>query len=538
MAGRRFQRSDPGRGPNDTGEGPQASAIAVGEVPLESRPRFGRLRRPLIAADPPLSRLDVVGADAEVVRPQPSIANRGRKRDSLYRRALAVADVAAAGGAIALAIVVLGGDRVTLALLAAVPLVVVVSKVAGLYDRDEHLLRKTTLDEAPALFHVATLYTLLIWLGEGALVEEGLLFYQGDDIGRDQVLGLWGLLFVFMLGARVGARALVTRTTPPERCLVLGDSAGARRVDGKLRAAWSTDAEVVGRVPLEPQEARGPGPAVLGGLDDLDMLIAAHDVDRVIIAPTTSDSEQLLDAIRLSKSLGVKVSVLPRLFEVVGSSVRFDDVEGLILLGVPQWGLSKSSMLVKRTVDIVSSGVGLLFLAPLFATIALTVRFSSPGPILFRQTRIGRDGESFPMLKFRTMVDGADEGKAELLDLNEAEGLFKIANDPRMTDVGRVLRRFSLDELPQLWNVLRGDMSLVGPRPLVTDDDRLVEGWHRRRLDVRPGMTGIWQVLGSSRIPLHDMVKIDYLYGANWSLWLDVKILLRTIPHVVGRRGL
>jgi len=488
------------------------------------------------AADHPLNGL-LVSPDTDLALPEVGIAHRGRHRDSLYRRALAVADVVAAGAAIALAIVVLGGDRVTLALLAAVPLVVVVSKVAGLYDRDEDLLHKTTLDEAPALFQVATLYTLLIWLGEGALVEEGLLLAQGDNLGRDQVLGLWGLLFIFMLGARSAARAFVTRTTATERCLVLGDCAGAQRVDGKLRAAWSTDAEVVGRVPLEPRDPRGAGPAVLGGLDDLGVLIARHDVDRVILAPTSSDSEQLLDAIRLSKSLGVKISVLPRLFEVVGSSVRFDDVEGLILLGVPQWGFSKSSMLIKRTVDVLGSGLGLLILAPLFTTIALTVRLSSPGPILFRQTRIGRDGEPFKMLKFRTMVDGADEAKSELLDLNEAEGLFKIANDPRLTDVGRVLRRFSLDELPQLWNVLRGDMSLVGPRPLVTDDDRLVEGWHRRRLDVPPGMTGIWQVLGSSRIPLHDMVKIDYLYGANWSLWLDVKILLRTIPHMVARRG-
>ena len=136
------------------------------------------------------------------------------------------------------------------------------------------------------------------------------------------------------------------------------------------------------------------------------------------------------------------------------------------------------------------------------------------------------------------MYDGAEAAKPGLLELNEADGLFKIADDPRVTPVGRVLRRMSLDELPQLVNVLRGEMSLVGPRPLVAEEDSLVQGWLRRRLDVTPGMTGVWQVLGSARIPLHEMVKLDYLYRTNWSLWLDLKILLRTVPYVLARRGL
>jgi lipopolysaccharide/colanic/teichoic acid biosynthesis glycosyltransferase len=142
------------------------------------------------------------------------------------------------------------------------------------------------------------------------------------------------------------------------------------------------------------------------------------------------------------------------------------------------------------------------------------------------------------MLKFRTMVEDAEAQKATLASLNEADGIFKIADDPRITRVGRFLRRASLDELPQLFNVLSGDMSLVGPRPLVTDEDSAIEGWQRRRLVVSPGMTGFWQVLGSSRVPREEMVKIDYMYGANWSLWVDVKILLRTVPHVLARRGL
>jgi len=464
-------------------------------------------------------------------------SGRSRRRDAHGRRALALADLIAAAVALTLAVVVLGGDQLTLALAAAAPVIVVVSKIIGLYDRDEQLVRKSTLEEAPALFQVATLFTLVIWLGEAMFVEET-VSAATDNLGRAQVLGLWGLLFLSMLAARVAARGLVRELAPSERCLVLGGAEGANRLHDKLRGADSVSAEVVGRVSLESSEFEDFGPPLLGSLDDLGELVRRHEVDRIIVAPTSADSDQLLHGIRLAKSLGVKVSVLPRLFEVVGSSVRFDDVEGLLLLGVPQWGLSKSSRLVKRSVDLLGAGIGLLALAPLFATIAVAVRVSSPGPIFFRQPRVGRGGDEFKMLKFRTMRDGADERKPELLDLNEADGLFKIANDPRLTDVGRVLRRVSLDELPQLLNVLRGDMSLVGPRPLVADDDRLVEGWQRQRLDVTPGMTGIWQVLGSSRVPLHEMVKLDYLYGANWSLWLDIKILLRTIPHIAGRRGI
>jgi lipopolysaccharide/colanic/teichoic acid biosynthesis glycosyltransferase len=152
---------------------------------------------------------------------------------------------------------------------------------------------------------------------------------------------------------------------------------------------------------------------------------------------------------------------------------------------------------------------------------------------------MGRHNVDFEMLKFRTMRDGSESEKERLQRHNQAGGgLFKIQNDPRITRVGALLRRTSLDELPQLLNVLRGDMALVGPRPLVIDEDKLVEGWQRRRLQLSPGMTGLWQIFGSARIPLDEMVKIDYIYGANWSLWLDIKILLRTVPFVISRRGL
>jgi lipopolysaccharide/colanic/teichoic acid biosynthesis glycosyltransferase len=169
---------------------------------------------------------------------------------------------------------------------------------------------------------------------------------------------------------------------------------------------------------------------------------------------------------------------------------------------------------------------------------AVAIKLDSRGPVLFRQPRIGRHGKPFEMFKFRTMIPEADQRKDELRHLNEANGLFKILNDPRITRIGALLRRTSLDELPQLWDLIRGEMSLVGPRPLVLEEDARIAGWQRRRLDLTPGMTGHWQILGSARIPLDEMVKLDYLYVTNWSLWLDVKILLRTVPHVVARRGM
>ena len=267
-------------------------------------------------------------------------------------------------------------------------------------------------------------------------------------------------------------------------------------------------------------------------------MVAELDVHRVFLIPTSADSETMLDAVSRTAALGVKVSIVPRLFEVVGSSVEFDTVGGVTVLGLRRPGLSRSSRLVKRAMDIVGSSLGLLVLAPFGVLIALAIKLDSPGYVFFRQLRVGRDGRTFWMIKFRSMIAGAEAQRRALDTLNESDGIFKLARDPRVTAVGRLLRRCSVDELPQLFNVLLGDMSLVGPRPLVVDEDRLVEGRHRERLQFAPGMTGPWQVLGPSRPPLGEMVKTDYLYATNWSLWTDIKILLRTVAHVVAQRGL
>jgi exopolysaccharide biosynthesis polyprenyl glycosylphosphotransferase len=456
-------------------------------------------------------------------------------RDALFRRALATADVFA--GTVAVApVLALSHALPKPGALLLLPLAIGVGKVAGLYDRDDNLLSKSTIDELPALFQVATIFALLVWLLEGALVA--------GHLTRIAVVALWTALFLGMGVARACARRIALRRTPAERCLVLGEPGAAEQLRSKIEGSSLINAEVVGYIPLSGERGlrrigREISLPVLGSVTNLPVALWEHRIDRVLIdSSTTPTSDRLLDKIRLIKSVGVKVSLVPRLLEVVGWSVALDEVEGVPLLGIRGYGLTQSSRFLKRSLDVCGSLAALVLLAPLFVVIAIAIKLSSRGPVLFKQRRVGQGGGSFNLLKFRTMYEGADELKHKLRELNEADGLFKIALDPRITPVGRLLRRCSLDEAPQLWNVLRGEMSLVGPRPLVVEEDSLIQGWLRRRLDVTPGMTGFWQVLGSARIPLHEMVKLDYLYRANWSLWLDLKILIRTVPFVLARRGL
>jgi exopolysaccharide biosynthesis polyprenyl glycosylphosphotransferase len=451
-----------------------------------------------------------------------------RHRDRVFRRVLVAADVFAGLLVVGLQIQMFGADAPGITGLALLPLIILINTTSGLYKRDELLLRKSTLEEGPALFQAATLTTVVAFLLESAVLE--------TPIGARVFAVTWLGLSIMTVACRVAARAIARGVTASERCLLVGDAAVAARLESKLSASPNVKATFVGRISQEPkQESADAG--VLGTPEELSRVVLQHDVHRVIVAGDAGEHQGVLEAIQSAKALGVRVSVLPRMFEVVGSSLAFDYLDGLTIFGVGRFGLSPASRRVKRAFDVVGSALCLVALAPLMATIALVVKLSSRGPVLFRQTRVGRDGHNFEMLKYRTMQDGADERKAELRSLNEADGLFKIADDPRITRVGRLLRRTSLDELPQLFNVLRGQMSLVGPRPLVLDEDRRIQGWYRRRLSSTPGMTGDWQIFGAARIPLREMVTIDYLYVSNWSLWADVKILLRTVPCVIGRRG-
>jgi exopolysaccharide biosynthesis polyprenyl glycosylphosphotransferase len=482
------------------------------EVPAAvHRPRFGRVR--------------VRGRSPLLVEDQ--LSQSVQRRDRAFRRALLTADVVAALVVVALLLAWLPAHELSWTALLLPVLVPLMHAANGLYLRDGQVINKSTLDEAPVLFRAATITTVVSYL-----IQSGILV---SPIGAQVVGSIWLGLTVCIPAGRVLARHAVRGRLPPERCLVIGDSEEGRRISAKLSSPLGTKSQLVGVRPLTTggDDEQHGGRMLRALAADVERL----DVHRVVIAADAAAPQQQLAAIHAAKSLGVKVSVLPRVLEVVGSSATYDFIDGLTLLGVPRFGLSRSAELVKRSFDLACSALALVILAPLMLAIAAAVKLTSTGPVFFRQTRIGRGGAPFSMLKFRSMYDGADGLKDSLRRRNEQQGLFKIADDPRVTPIGRRLRRTSLDELPQLFNVIKGEMGLVGPRPLVPEEDAHIHGWHRRRLHLTPGMTGPWQVLGTARIPLAEMVTIDYLYVANWSAWGDVKIMLRTIGAVVARRG-
>jgi exopolysaccharide biosynthesis polyprenyl glycosylphosphotransferase len=455
-----------------------------------------------------------------------------RARDATYRRALAAADVTAALAGLLFAVTVSGNGSLHWRAVVIAPVLILVAKVIGLYDHDNLVLRKATLDEAPVLFEMATLYALVVWLLDGFVLQNG-------HFSHVEALEVWGFVFVLLLTGRSAGRALLRRLTSVERCMLVGDEVMWEKLAQSI--AQRRGVELVSRLALRtPQNGRGKSLniEIAGALNRLRDQVQRDGVHRVIISLQESGFDEILDCIFLLKRLGVKVSVVPKLLEVVGSAVEFEDIDGMPVLGIRNFGLTRSSAFVKRSFDIAATLVALILAAPICVVIAIAIKRDSRGGVLFRQPRVGRDGQIFEMYKFRTMKEGADELKTTLLELNETSGVFKIAKDPRVTRLGSLLRRTSLDELPQLLNVIKGDMSLVGPRPLVPEEDRKVQGWARRRLQLTPGMTGNWQTLGARRVPLHEMVKIDYLYIANWSLWGDIKALLRTAPHVFGRQGL
>jgi exopolysaccharide biosynthesis polyprenyl glycosylphosphotransferase len=308
------------------------------------------------------------------------------------------------------------------------------------------------------------------------------------------------------------------------RVLLVGDSGQVAHLRATIGASRSgIDYEFVGEAEL--------GPGVLDALQD-------ERLDELIVADDGVDESELLEIVDLAHRQGVNVRIAPRTTQLLvdrgeyvpGQAVPLFDVRPPIFAGA-DWAL-------KRSFDVVVSGLVVVIGLPLWALIAVLVKATSRGPVFYSDERMGLGERSFRMLKFRTMVAGAEGRRAALERSNEASGaLFKIRNDPRVTPVGRVLRRFSIDEVPNVVNVLCGQMSLVGPRPLPVRDYGRLEAWHRRRSNVLPGMTGLWQIAGRSDLTFDDLVRLDFYYLENWSLWLDITILVKTVPAVIARRG-
>ena len=320
------------------------------------------------------------------------------------------------------------------------------------------------------------------------------------------------------------------------RAVIVGTGKHIADVAHALADAPHSPIEVVGF--LSPAALPGNGLRSLGPLENLDTVLGSQRIDEVIIADPDFPQVEAVELVDQCHQRGVRVRLAPSTMEILIHRAEFIPGQSVPLFELGPPAFEGIDFALKRTFDLIGASLLLLLLSPLLLVIALAVRLSSRGPALYRSTRRGIGQRPFPCLKFRTMHTDAEERQADLEELNEASGaLFKIRDDPRLTPIGKTLRRFSLDELPQLINVLRGEMSLVGPRPLPQRDYEMLEDWHRKRYLVLPGITGLWQVSGRSELDFDDLVHLDFIYLENWSLALDLTILLKTIPAVFSRRG-
>jgi exopolysaccharide biosynthesis polyprenyl glycosylphosphotransferase len=415
--------------------------------------------------------------------------------------------------------------------LVTLPAWTVLFKMYGLYERDAKRLSHSTLDDLPSLFHGLLLGCLLLWCWFAAAAPAKLMFTA--------VLAFGALALALVITGRMVARWGLIRLASPERVLLIGAGQAGGALIEKMRAKGSLRLEPIGVVTCVENARQPLALRRLGCLEkiDLQQLMVSERVGRVVVSDAEVQGERLLRVLRDCKRASVKVSLLPETFSALGPSIEVDDVQGVTVLGINPSVLSRSSRVAKRGLDLLGASLLSLVAFPVLVVLAAAVKLDSPGPVLFAQERIGKGGARFRLLKLRTMVRDAEARRAELLPHSKDPGWLHLEQDPRITRVGRLLRLMSLDELPQLWNVLRGDMSLVGPRPLVAEEDRMVDGWARGRLDLTPGITGLWQVLGRTSIPFEEMVKLDYLYVTNWSLWGDVRLMLRTVPTVLRRDG-
>lgn len=511
----------------------------------------------MVVLDRSLSAEPSDAADLQVdlgLQTRAILARRGRekivrRRGWLIRRTLLVGDIVGLSMAFVLAELLYGdrgGGRLkylplpgeVLVLAVSLPVFVFVARSYGLYSRDEERAAHSTIEEITGVFQ---LVTVGLWL----LVALD-AFVKVATPNLPKLVAFWAFAVTLIPVARASGRAICRRRPAYiQNTVIIGAGKVGQLVARKFLHHPEYGINLVGfldgRPPEQSEELQRV--SVLGRPDELTALVGLLDIERVVIAFSQDDDEDALALVRQLKDFDIQVDIVPRLFEVVSDSgASISDLEGLPLINLAPPRLSRSSLALKRWMDATLAGLGLLLLAPALALIALLIKLESSGPVFFRQLRVGYGGKPFTIFKFRTMVADAEARKHELRQLNRhvesGDGrLFKIADDPRTTRVGRALRRFSLDEFPQLLNVLKGEMSLVGPRPLVLDEDKHVTEWARRRLSLKPGITGLWQMLGRNEIPFGEMVQLDYRYVNTWSLFSDLKILLRTLPEIFRARN-
>jgi exopolysaccharide biosynthesis polyprenyl glycosylphosphotransferase len=336
------------------------------------------------------------------------------------------------------------------------------------------------------------------------------------------------------------AAALRRRGIGVDRVLIVGAGEVGRAIMRSIVARPELGYQPVGFVDDDPKKQEsdiGPFKA-LGSTEDLAAVLQKGAIGQVIISLPWISHRKVLQIISECQRWGVPARFVPDLLQMSLSQVDTDVLDGIPLIGMKETMLRGWKIALKRFIDIAGSSAMLLLLSPLLAIIGVAIKLDSSGPVLFTQTRLGRGAKPFTCYKFRSMREHAEAVRPELSELNEVAGpIFKIRDDPRVTRVGRIIRRFSLDELPQLVNVFRGDMSLVGPRPPLPSEVEVYEDWHHERLGIPSGMTGLWQVMGRSDLTFDEMMMLDLYYAENWSLWLDFKILLRTLPTILFARG-
>ena len=488
---------------------------------------------------PDLSALDE--ATRDIVAPW---LGRGepRRRGWLLRRALAGADTVGLLLAFLLTIaafegtsgdVRLAGEMALFVLL--LPFWIFLAKLHGLYDQDEERTDHSTVDDVTGVFNVITVGTWLLFLAAHAL--------DAMNPSLHRIVVFWLLAIGLVPLSRGVARTLCRRSDAyMQNTVVVGTGPVARHVAQKILAHPESGLKLVGFVDRSPCATNGVlgGLPVLGAPSQLRELVQSFGIERVVVSFTDDGPESTLAVVRGLRDLEVQIDIVPRLYEAVGTNSTVHMLGGMPLVGLPPIGLSASSRFVKRAFDLVGATLGLVVLSPLLVAISIAIKLDSRGPVFFRQLRRGERERTFRIFKFRTMVADAEVRKGEVAHLNmHADGdprMFKIPNDPRLTRLGDFLRRTSLDELPQLINVLKGEMSLVGPRPLILEEDDHVHDWARKRLELRPGITGLWQVLGRSDIPFGEMTQLDYLYVTSWSLKEDIRLVFRTLPSLWRER--